>query len=153
MKQWGTQADSQIEVGLTVIDAIYGEQEWWRWQLVFFWWHGIGIVLPNSLLHLNKRSRYLFKSNCSLPLFYSSQFVFTKVLKRTTTKRKEPISMGHKKVSMKNMKMICIFSPRKKVKRLIYNLYQFTSWIFHLKHVLVVSLVIRILLIFIFNGI
>ena len=30
MKQWGTQADTQIDVGLTVIDAIYGEQELWR---------------------------------------------------------------------------------------------------------------------------
>ena len=113
MKQWGTQADTQIEVGLTVIDAIYGEQEWWRWQLVFFWWQGIRIFLPNSFFILKRKVRYLFKSNCSWPLFYSSQFVFTKVLKRTTTKRKEPMSMGHKKVSMKNMKMICNISPRK----------------------------------------
>ena len=37
-----------------------------------------------------------FISNCSWPLFYSSQFVFTKVLKRTTTNEKNPCQW-HKK--------------------------------------------------------
>ena len=115
MKQWGTQADTQIEVGLTVIDAIYGEQEWWRWQLVFFWWQGKRIFLPNSFCILNRQwylYRYLFNSNCSWPLFYSSQFVFTKVLKERRQNEKNPCQCN-KKFQWKNMKMIWIFSPRK----------------------------------------
>ena len=76
--------------------------------------------LRNSFQHLSKSCRYLFNSTCGWPLFYSSQFVFTEVLKRTTTKRKEPMSMGHKKVSMKNMKMICNFSPRKSKEAYFY---------------------------------
>ena len=77
-----------------------------------------------SFLYLNKCCRYLFNYNCSWPLFYSSQFVFTEVLKRTTTElKKRPCQWEEKKVSMKNMKMICIFSPRKSKEAYL----QFTS--------------------------
>ena len=57
--------------------------------------------LQNSSDRLSKSCRYLFNSNCSWPLFYSSQFVFTKVLKRRRQSEKNLCQWDTKKFQWK----------------------------------------------------